>query len=725
MAKYRITAPSGEVFEVTAPDDASEAEVMAYAKQKFAEQAPPLTPEKSAAVKTGEVLRDIPRQAGLVARSGIRAATALPGMLADAATGVYNTAADAVSPGGFRFQTSRSAVDDLLTRAGLPMPQGSNERVLTDTGEMFLGTGLVTSAADKASRFVKGAKETLTKALASDPVGQGAAAVGAGLAGGSVREAGGGPWEQAGASLIGGVASPFALRGVVNPVVSVTNAVKQKLTPQTVINQQIDQQLDLVLRQRGIDYAGLSERLKQGMRAEAQAAIATNRPLNPDALARLLETQRVPGFQPTRGMLSQDPVQITREKNLAKVGANSTDIGLQRLSGLESSNTSALLRTLDDAGARNAPDAYATGQQSIEALRALNDANQSRIRLLYSNARDTSGRSLPLEGGTFTTRASELLDEAMAGDSLPKSVEARLNSIAKGQYPLTVESAEAFKTRIGKLQRGSNDGNTRYALGLVRQALDETPLQLSATVNPGNLPAIPGTVPPSAQIAGNESIAAFNAARSANRQWMQRIEQTPALNAVVNGIEPDQFVRRFITGQGATVADVRALRTAANESPEALQAIRQHLVSHLRGAATGQADDINKFRAESYNNALNAIGERKLSAFFSADEIAQLRAVGRTANYMLAQPAGTAVNNSNSGALIAAKALDLLDAIAGKLPLGVDTTIQGIIRGSQQRQALNPTQGLLMPKPLPSGASLLGAPAVYSGLLAAQPVNDR
>ena len=36
MATYVITSPSGEEFEVTAPDDATEEQVLAYAKSEFA-----------------------------------------------------------------------------------------------------------------------------------------------------------------------------------------------------------------------------------------------------------------------------------------------------------------------------------------------------------------------------------------------------------------------------------------------------------------------------------------------------------------------------------------------------------------------------------------------------------------------------------------------------------------------------------------------------------------
>jgi hypothetical protein len=38
MPKYRVTSPTGETFEVTAPDGASEADVMAYAQAQFAQK---------------------------------------------------------------------------------------------------------------------------------------------------------------------------------------------------------------------------------------------------------------------------------------------------------------------------------------------------------------------------------------------------------------------------------------------------------------------------------------------------------------------------------------------------------------------------------------------------------------------------------------------------------------------------------------------------------------
>ena len=56
MAKYEITAPTGERFEITAPDDATEAQVLEYAQSQFAQptqpEVPPAQPEQIALPET-------------------------------------------------------------------------------------------------------------------------------------------------------------------------------------------------------------------------------------------------------------------------------------------------------------------------------------------------------------------------------------------------------------------------------------------------------------------------------------------------------------------------------------------------------------------------------------------------------------------------------------------------------------------------------------------------
>lgn len=738
MPKFQITAPDGSRFEVSAPESASESDVMAYAKAEFAKQKP--TIEKPAAVSIGEQLAEVPRQVGLTARYALEG----PAQMAELVTEplrryVTDPVMRAVTGSQAEGMPAGQLASKFADSIGLPKPQGANERVVGDITRLMAGTGGI-SAAGRAVSALPGMVGSAGEFFAANPLQQIIGAAGAAGAGGAVREAGGGPGAQFAAAMAGGIGAPMAANALMSVGARAGNGVGRALTPQRVIDQQVDQQIELALRKSGIDWAGVSERVKQGMRSDVGDALSVGEKLDPAATARLLQFKLVPGTQPTRGMLSQDPVQITSERNLAKVGANSTDLGLQKLPNLQSDNTRALLGALDEAGARGAPDAYAAGERGIKALQSVVDVNQSNINDLYKLARDTNGRSLPLEGGTFATRANQLLDQENVGSFLTPDIAKKMNDIATGKYPMTVDVAEQLKTSIGRLQRNSSDGNARMALGLVRQAIDETPLQgrqAMAAPNPQNLPVGGQSLPvPYAPSAGEESVAAFGAARRANREWTRRLESTPALKAVVEGVEPDQFVRKYITGQSATVNDVRALGQAVSTTPEAQQAIKQHLVNHLRRAATGQADeyvtgsatvndvrasDINNFRAASYNDALSAIGDRKLSVFFTPDEIQKLRAVGNVSNYASAQPAGTAINNSNSGALVAAKAVALLDSIAGKVPV-VGEAVRGSIRGIQQRQMLQPRNALLeLPPPRWPSNALATLPLISIG----QGANDR
>lgn len=666
--------------------------------------------EQPAAVEAGNTLRGVPRQLGLTARYGmeglaqaaeigtepIRRLVVNPLLKALNPPEVSDLVTGKTAPQAGRLTEAASSLADTL---GLPRPEGANERVIGDASRLVAGAGGLAGAARGVAGQSSGMVKAGAEALAANPAQQALAAGGSGLAGGSVREAGGSPVEQAGAALLGGLAAPAAAAGVS----SLAGSAKRFFTPAAVMEKEAEQQIQLVMKNSGIDWASVSDRAKQGLRQEVAKALSTGKELDPDAVKRLLVFKQVPGVQPTRGAITQDPVQITRERNLAKTGANSSDTSLQRLPALENTNTRALLGALDDAGARGAPDAYATGQKVIGALGAQRDAAQSNIKSLYGQARDTAGRSAPLDGSVFTRRANELLDEANVGSFLTPDIAKKMNAIAKGEFPMTVDVAEQLKTSIGNLQRGSSDGNARKALGLVRQAIDETPLQ------------------PSSVKVGEESVAAFGKARTANREWMQRVESTPALKAVVDGVEPDQFVAKFITGQGASVADVKELQRAVAGSPEALSAVRQNLVAHLKGAATNNTEDVAKFSPAAYASALNRIGDRKLSAFFSPEEIAQLKAVGQAGTYLGAQPSGAAVNNSNSGAMVFARALDALDSLSGKLPLGLSTMIQGTVRGVQQGQALNSAKALAAPQSARPLRELVGYPALYGGLLATQP----
>src|SRR5690606_13352327 len=110
---------------------------------------------------------------------------------------------------------------------------------------------------------------------------------------------------------------------------------------------------------------------------------------------------------------------------------------------------------------------------------------------------------------------------------------------------------------------------------------------------------------------------------------------------------------------GGTVADASAV---AQHAPK--EAVKEAILAHLKEKAlNGSADEIGKFSQSAFNKAMGQIGDRKLSLFFSPEELAQVKTIGRVANYMQNQPVGSAVNNSNSGALLLGKGLDVMNKI--------------------------------------------------------------
>ena len=645
---------------------------------------------------------DIPRQFGLTARYALEGPAQAAQIVTEPIAGLMRWAGIPTRPLG---EIASGAADAM----GLPKPQTAQERVVGDATRLLAGTGGVLGAS-RAMAQLPGMVGTVGAGMAANPTAQLTSATGAGVMGGLSREGGGNEMQQAGAALIGGVAGGM-VPGAANAAVNAGKRLFNRLTPQ-----QMDVQISQVLQRAGMDYSQVPERARQSLRAQMQDALRAGQELDPAAVRRLAEFQII-GATPTRGMVTQDPVRITQEMNLAKMGANAGDDGLQGLARVQNQNNTRLINVMNEAGA-NRGDAIAAGQRAIGAIQAQDEALAGRVSNLYQQARDTSGRSAALDGAAFTRTANQMLDEGLLGGALPKDVADHMNRIARGEVPFDVNYAEQLKTRIAALQRATNDGSARMALGMVRRALDETPLMSAPQVNPGNLPAVPGTVPPSPAALGQESIDAFNQARQAARQRFGWQESARPIEAALNGAQPDDFVQKFVIR--GTVADASAL---AKNAPTA--EIKNALLAHLKEKALGgDADEVGKFSQSAYNKALNQIGDRKLSLFFSPEELNQLRTVGRVASYMQNQPVGSAVNNSNSGALLLGKGIDLLNKLPGGQTF-LGQPLQNINVSIQQRAAQNVLPGLLATQPRqPMASGLLAPAAAFSGGLLAPPVTN-
>jgi len=142
MAKYEITAPDGSVYEIEAPDNAKESEVLAYAQSQFNQ------PKQSGVTEqAGNALSMLAR--GMAAPTvgaiggGMLAGPvgALAGSLAVPAGDVLTAGYNALAPEDYQIQYPSTAIQNLLTKAGMPVPESMTDRALMAGGSALGGAG--------------------------------------------------------------------------------------------------------------------------------------------------------------------------------------------------------------------------------------------------------------------------------------------------------------------------------------------------------------------------------------------------------------------------------------------------------------------------------------------------------------------------------------------------------------------------------------------------------
>ena len=295
-------------------------------------------------VKAGSAINSIPRQLGLTARYGLEGLA----NTAQIITEPLRYLTDSLTPGKANSLPLGVFATQLANKIGLPSPEGANERVIADATRLgfgAIGGGGVAQklggAGSDALQFVGKNSQAISQTVAQkfaqtmgvNPLQQVGSAAGAGLAGGASREAGGGELMQAGASVLGGIGGGVAA-GIAPALVGGMTSIGKSLLGANMTSQQLDAKISLILKNTGVDYSQVPEKIRQSMRAEMAGSLQADKEFAPEAVARLLDFKRV-GATPTRGMVSQDPIQITREMNLAKTGANSSDEGLHGMALLQ------------------------------------------------------------------------------------------------------------------------------------------------------------------------------------------------------------------------------------------------------------------------------------------------------------------------------------------------------------------------------------------------------
>lgn len=560
--------------------------------------------------------------------------------------------------GGTGGQPLRAAASSLADRIGLPSPENATERVVGDIVRMGASGGTLAGGAGLASAL-PGVTGKVAGLLASGPVGQIASAAGSGAAGGLARENGADGAGQALASMAGGVGvglAPAIGRGIAG--------MASRVTAPTLTAPQLDAQISVVMDRAGADYSKVPEQARRALRAELQSSLQAGKEVDPQAVKRLADFAAV-GATPTRGMVSQNPVQITREMNLAKIAANSADGELQGLPMIQNRNNQTLIDQMNALGGRSEVDGLTAGRKLVEAIGGTRDNLRTAEQTLWNEAKNSPGYKQPIYPDGLSAALKETGDEALTG-YLPKQITDYMAAFQSGpgQQPFTPQHYKNLRSMLSA--ETAKGGNEAAAAKAAIRGLESVPMKPITNPNGldfGAMPSTPGMAAAmrSADAAPGASIDAINRARNATRQAYAYEDSSPLVKAALSDsrtADPENLAKVFVLG--GTLRDAQSV--AKEVGPQGIPVIRDAIATYIKKQALGQsADETGKVSQSALNAALNKIGKEKLAVFFSPEEVQQFRTLGRVASLIQSQPVGSAVNNSNSGALLLGRGMDLLN----------------------------------------------------------------
>lgn len=631
MATYEVTDPtSGQTLELTGDSPPSIDELEQIFASMPAEQPQQQTIPNYEEVFKADEPQGFVRDIGLHARSTMEGVGGMVDFLGTPIR-IGMQAAGLGDPAG-----GATRLADYLN---LPTPETPVERGIAGTTKVLSGGMGMMGLASKGAQVAKegGTAQRALQAMSARPDLQFSSALGAGAAGTAAQEMGANWAGQLAASIAGGVAAPMGVTAG-QKIFAGGKRIIDKIMGDPQLNAKIDLVIESALKTHGSTLDDLAPAIKNQLHQDMKAAMKTGE-ISPDVVRRLVD-YRTTGLTPTAGRLSLDPGMITKQENLARLGASSSDPKLQRLAQIKSENNALLIENMNKIGGGLTDDVSA-GRKVIGALQQKEAIAKKGISKAYEAARTTSGRSAKLDPRAFTQKANDMLDAADAGGALPAEIRTKLNSIATGETPLTVATAQQFRKNINR-KWGKAQGEERFALGEVKKALDETPL-------------LEGQ--------GDAARQAYTGATKKAAEWMAKVDKTPALKAIRDGVEPDKFMQTYVIGSGkpASIDAVMRLKRVIKDNPDAMTAVKSNMTQWLKEKALGgAADEVAAFSPASFNRALKSIGDEKLKMFFSPQEFKALKAIGRVSSYEKVQPVGSAVNNSNTAAAGIAFVLDRL-----------------------------------------------------------------
>ena len=346
--------------------------------------------------------------------------------------------------------------------------------------------------------------------------------------------------------------------------------------------------------------------------------------VNAPVLERQLEADSLPiPIRLSEGQATRSPQLFSEEMNSR--GKN------PELANRYNEQNRQLVENIDAIKEKASPDVYGTnhvenGQSLIDSYKDIDKARLEVIGTKYQALRDAAGGDFPIDGVAFAENALNSLKKNLKTEFLPDSIMRQVNAFKRGE-PMTFEQFEAMRTNLASEMRKADragDGNAEFALGKVREALEDLPL-VGET---------------------KELKVLADDARSAAKQRFDLINQDKAYKAAINGkVQADDFIQKFVVN--GKKADIDMMVSHLGADSQARQVMAAGIVNWLKSKAGILPDGSGTFTQKGFNQALSNV-DPKILAIVGPEVNTQLKALGKTARNIQERPAGAYVNESNT-----------------------------------------------------------------------------
>lgn len=357
-------------------------------------------------------------------------------------------------------------------------------------------------------------------------------------------------------------------------------------------------------------------------------------PLPPDMQARADAIASVPGATPSRAAVTRSPADWTAQAEGAKASPAAIEIAADAANANDAALKGAF-KTMR-AGSGSPYDQSLAVHRGVAGFEADSSAVAGGT---YEAAETAPGSSLSVDPKLFWEKVTPVLETY--ADSLPTPVKTRLQQLQAGALANAGEIPAASGAPPRELTVGEMTSLWKLINASTKKA--QGTVQVAAHDLKDAIAAVGDTLPES-------QAPAFKLFRDATQQWRtmkQSLEPKP-IAAFANKDEDavtKELLERQVKNSGP--GDLAALSTMMKgANPQAANALHDSVLDFLIGEATDNATG--RFSGARLKSAMETIGPDRLAAILSPKEMSRLSELMLAAESMTIEPAGTAINRSNT-----------------------------------------------------------------------------